>query len=109
MERNLFLLQRGTAALLAGFTIVHLGVIFFAMEQGLTAAEILGRTRGSIFWGLFYGLFVLAAALHAPIGLRAVAREWTGWSARSCDLLSLLVGATLLLLGLRAVIAVVLP
>ena len=38
------------------------------IRDSLSAAEILGRTRGSIGWAAFYGLFVVAAALHGAIG-----------------------------------------
>ena len=34
---------------------------------------MLGRTRGNVGWAAFYGLFVLAVAIHAPIGLRTIA------------------------------------
>ena len=75
---------------------------------GLSAAEILGRTRGSVGWGLFYGLFVLAAATHGAIGVRVVASEWLGLGARQASLLMWGVGLLLAVLGLRAVAAVVL-
>lgn len=109
MEARLFFLQRATAALLAVLTLGHLVVIFTAMRGGLSAGEILARTQGSLFWGLIYGLFVLTVAIHAPIGLRAVLREWTIWPQLACDALAALLGLVLLLLGLRAVAAVVLP
>ena len=106
LELRLYLLQRLTAAVLAPLALVHLGLILYAVQGGLTAAEILGRTRGSLAWGLFYGLFVLAAAVHAPIGLRAVLREWAGWRGRSLDVAAVAFGLLLLVLGLRAVLAV---
>lgn len=105
----LFALQRGTAILLAPLVLVHLGLILYAVEGGLDAAEILARTRGSPFWAAFYGLFVAAAAVHAPIGLRAVAAEWLGWRGRRLDIATWLVGLLLFVLGLRAVYAVVGP
>ena len=107
MERRLFVLQRVTAMILAPLVLVHLGLVLVAIRGGLTAAEILGRTQGSVGWALFYGLFVLAAAVHAPIGLRNVLREWTPLPRRALDWLSLAVGLLLLVLGLRAVLAVV--
>lgn len=107
MERRLFLLQRLTAMLLAPLVLVHLGVVLWAIRGGLTAAEILGRTQGSVGWALFYGLFVLAAAVHAPIGLRNVLIEWIRLSRRAADVLSVAFGVLLLVLGLRAVWAVV--
>ncbi|MEM7170373.1 MAG: succinate dehydrogenase [Pseudomonadota bacterium] len=104
-----FLLQRLSAAVLAPLVLVHLGLILYAIEGGLTAEEILGRTRGSWGWGIFYGLFVVAAAVHAPLGLRNMVREWTGWRGPSLEAAVWIFGAVLLGLGLRAVIAVVAP
>ncbi len=107
MERRLFVLQRLSAALLAPLVLVHLGLVLVAIRGGLTAAEILGRTQGSLGWGLFYGLFVVAAAVHAPIGLRNVLREWTPLPLPAVEALSAGFAALLLVLGLRAVWAVV--
>ena len=108
-EATLFALQRLSAKLLAPLVIVHLALILYAVHGGLSAAEILDRTRGSIFWGGFYGLFVVAVAVHAPIGVRNVVREWTRWRGRSLDAASLALAIVLLALGLRAVAAVVAP
>ena len=107
MERRLFALQRLTALLLGPLVLVHLGLVLVAIRGGLTAAEILGRTQGSVGWALFYGIFVVAAAVHAPIGLRNVLNEWTPFSPRVVDGFCLAFGALLLVLGLRAVWAVV--
>lgn len=107
MERRLFVLQRLTALLLGPLVLVHLGLVLVAIRGGLTAAEILGRTQGSFGWALFYGAFVAAAAVHAPIGLRIVLNEWTPISRRAVDAACLAFGALLLVLGLRAVWAVV--
>jgi fumarate reductase subunit C len=107
MERRLFLAQRLSAMLLAPLVLVHLGLVLVAVRGGLTAAEILGRTQGSAGWALFYGVFVLAVAVHAPIGVRNVLREWTGLPRGTADLIALVFGLVLLVLGLRAVWAVV--
>ena len=107
MERYLFIAQRLTAMVLAPLVLVHLGLILYAVEGGLTAHEILGRTRGSMFWGGFYGFFVLAAAIHGPIGLRNILREWTAIKPFAVNLLALGAGLLLLALGMRAVIAVI--
>ncbi len=107
METLLFALQRLSALVLAPLVLVHLGLILYAVDGGLSAAEILARTRGSIAWALFYGLFVLAAAVHAPIGLRSVLGEWSPWRGRGLDTALAAFGLLLLLLGLRAVSAVV--
>lgn len=107
METRLFVLQRASALLLAPLVIVHLGMILYAVRGGLTAGEILSRTQGSIGWGAFYGLFVLAASLHAPIGVRNVLREWTAWRGRSLDTAMLILALALAATGLRAVWAVI--
>ena len=107
MERRLFVLQRLTAMVLAPLVLVHLGLVLVTIRGGLTAGEILARTQGSVGWALFYGLFVVAVAIHAPIGVRNVLREWTGLPRGTVDLVALGVGGLLLALGLRAVWAVV--
>jgi len=101
-----FLLQRGTAMLMVPLIITHLAVIIMAVQGGLSAEEILSRTRGSFVWAIFYGVFVFAAAIHAGIGLQTILREWTplGRQASAIGHLFILV---LMLLGARAVYAVV--
>jgi fumarate reductase subunit C len=107
MSFRLYILQRLTAALMLPLILVHLATIFYATHKGLSAAEILGRTRGSPGWGSFYGLFVLLAATHGAIGLRVVVSEWTGLRGRALDAFMLTAGLILAALGLRAVYAVV--
>ena len=109
MNVRLYLWQRLTAAVMAPLLLVHIAVIFYATRQGLTASDILMRTRGSIAWAAFYGAFVAAAAVHASIGIRSVLIEWTGLTRTTAGLASLGFGAALLVLGGRAVVAVVLP
>lgn len=104
---RLYVWQRLTAVLMVPLIVVHLIVIIYATNRGLSAADILGRTRGSIMWGLYYGLFVVAASIHGAIGVRGVAREWLGWREKALDRLMWIFGVALLVLGLRAVIAVV--
>lgn len=106
MTAVLFLAQRTTAFVLAFAVAIHLGTILYAVRGGLTAAEILGRTHGNVAFALFYGLFVIAVAIHAPIGLRNVLREWTPWRGHSLDLALALFSILLLVFGLRAVFAV---
>ena len=106
LELHLYLAQRISAAILAPLVLVHLGLIVHATRGGLSAAEILGRTQGSAFWALLYGLFALAVAIHAPIGLRTIIAETTRWRGRSLELAMALVALGLLALGLRAVAAV---
>jgi fumarate reductase subunit C len=111
MSFRLYVWQRASALVLAPLVLVHLIVIFYATAKGISAAGILARTRGSTGWGLFYGVFVLAAAVHGAIGVRNVFAEWgPDVLRRDRRLLALIlwgVGAGLALLGLRAVYAVV--
>ncbi len=108
MNLALFMAQRISAVVMLPLILVHLGTILYAVDAGLTAAEIFARTKGSLFWGGFYGLFVAAAAVHAAIGLRSVLCEWTQLKVRALDLAALFFGLVLAGLGARAVYAVVL-
>ena len=108
MNLRLYLAQRLSAAVMLPLILVHLGTILYAVDAGLTAAEILARTRGSLFWGVFYGLVVAAAAVHAAIGLRSVLGEWTQLKGRALDATALVFGLIVAGLGARAVYAVVL-
>ena len=105
-ETLLWLAQRVSAMVLALCVLVHIVVIIYAVRGGLSAAEILGRTRGNTVGFVFYGLFVLAVSVHAPIGLRTVALEWLGWRGRSLEWAVLVAGLVLLALGWRAAWAV---
>ena len=98
--------QRISAMVLALFVIVHLVTIIYAVRNGLTAAEILGRTRGDALWAGFYALFVAALAIHAPIGLRTILSETLNWRGRSLEIVMLAFGILLALWGWRAVWAV---
>jgi fumarate reductase subunit C len=105
-EAILWIAQRASAVVLALCVAVHLVTIVYAMRGGLTGAEILARTRGNGAWLAFYAIFVLAVSVHAPIGLRAVLREWAGWRGASRDIVLGLFAAFLLFAGLRAALAV---
>ena len=105
-EALLWLAQRASAGVLALCVMVHLATIIYAVQGGLTAAEILARTQGSTAWLAFYSIFVLAVAIHAPIGLRGVMAEWLGWRGRSRDVVLLLFATALLWMGMRAALAV---
>jgi fumarate reductase subunit C len=109
MNVRLYILQRATAVIMVPLVLAHIAVIYYATSRGLSAVEILGRTRGSIAWGSFYALFVVAAATHGAIGVRAVASEWTRLRGRGLDAPMWGFGLILAALGLRAVAAVVLP
>ncbi len=104
---RLWAAQRLTAAVLAVCVAVHLVTIIYAVRGGLSAGEILGRTRGSYGWGAFYATFVLAAAVHGAIGLRTIAHEWLGIEGDLLELGMTVAGVALTILGLRAVFAVV--
>lgn len=102
-EFRLYIVQRGSAALLALLLILHLGVIALAMQQGLSAAAILGRTRSSLAWPALYALFTLAAASHGVIGLRIILREFLGWRGTRADGGFAVLWLALVVLGLNAV------
>ncbi len=112
MNVRLYTFQRLTALLMVPLIVGHLIVILYATRKGVTAAEILGRTKGSVLWALYYTTFVLAASVHGAIGVRAVLREWSpkviAHNPRALDLAMWAFGALLVILGLRAVAAVVL-
>jgi fumarate reductase subunit C len=105
-ETTLWLAQRLSAAVLALCVPVHLATIIYAVRGGLSADEIYARIHGNHAWLAFYSLFVLAVAVHAPVGLRAVAIEWLGWRGRSRDVLAFLFAALLAWMGMRAALTV---
>lgn len=106
LDVRLYLLQRLTALIMAPLVIGHIAVMIYAVQGGLTASEILGRTQGSVWWMLFYGLFVIAVSIHAAIGLRVVVYEWLGVRGVLLSLFTTLVFVGLLALGLQAVMSV---
>lgn len=107
VELRLYLAQRISAAIMAPLVLVHLGVMIYAIQGGLSAEEILARTRGSLLWGGFYGLFVIAAAVHAAIGLRSILSEWLRLRGPVLNVLGWIFGLGLWAAGWRAVAAVV--
>ena len=106
-EALLWIAQRLTAVILAICVVVHLVTIIYAVRGGLSASEILGRTRGNYAWAAFYIVFVFAAAIHGAIGLRAIAAEWLGLRGAFAEWAMTVVGVVLTITGLRAVAAVV--
>ena len=86
LDLRLALLQRISALAMVPFVLGHLTVMIYAVQGGLSVGEILGRTQGSIFWGIFYALFVIAASAHAAVGLRVIAHEWLGCGRRALGL-----------------------
>ena len=105
---RLYLWQRLSALVMVPLVAGHLAVMMVAVRDGLTAAEILSRTQGSLAWGLFYGLFVIAVSIHAAIGVRVIAHETLKVSGGTLTVLTWALGLGLLALGGRAVAAVVL-
>ena len=92
LDIRLYMLQRITALLMAPLVIGHLAVMIYAIQGGLSTAEILGRTQGSLIWFVFYGSFVVAVAIHGAIGLRTVAHEWVGLKGYPLTVFTLGVG-----------------
>ena len=109
LDLRLYLLQRLSAMVMAPLVLGHLALIVYAVQGGLSASEILGRTQGSAFWAAYYGLFVLAVSVHAAIGLRVIAAETLGVRGAALGWGTLAVFLALLLAGARAVYAVTLP
>ena len=88
---------------LAPLVIVHLITIIFVSGENLSANEILARTQGNYIWGFFYGLFVVAAAVHGAIGLRVIVQEVFGLKSAYLDALAFSLGLLVLILGFRAI------
>ena len=107
LDVRLYLAQRMTALLMVPLVLGHLAVMIIAVQGGLDAAEILDRTRGSLAWGAFYGLFVVVVSIHAAIGLRVVMHEHLRIEGTTLWALMVLAGIGSLVMGGRAVVAVV--
>ena len=90
MTAVLFLAQRASAAVLAFAVTIHLATIIYAVRGGLTAAEVLGRTRHNGWFLALYVVFVLAvgkmvgAAEKAVETLSAAGLNVALWDVRSC-------------------------
>ncbi|HUF57570.1 MAG TPA: succinate dehydrogenase [Thermohalobaculum sp.] len=109
LDLRLYMAQRLSALVMVPLVIGHIAVMIYAVQGGLSAAEILGRTRGSVGWAAFYGLFVLAVSVHASIGLRVIAHETLGLKGAALRWGTVAVFLGLLWMGLRAVYAVTVP
>jgi fumarate reductase subunit C len=99
--------QRISAMVLAVCVLVHLCGIVYAVRGGLTASAILGRTQGNWGFAAFYAVFVIACAVHVPVGLANIAREWSDLGERPALWLGRAFAVLLLVMGLRSVYAVV--
>ena len=108
VDLRLYLAQRISALVMVPLVFGHLILMIYAVQNGFSADEILARTKGSLGWGLYYGLFVFAVTIHGAIGLRAILFEWCGLNKTLLNSISWAVGLVMLALGIRAVIAVVL-
>jgi len=108
LDMRLYMLQRLTALIMAPLTLGHIAVMIYAVQGGLSTAEILGRTQGSIFWFLFYGSFVVAVSVHAAIGLRVISHEMLGLRGVALSTFTWATGLVLLFMGAWAVSAVTL-
>ena len=106
LNLRLYMVQRITALVMAPLVLGHLAVMIYAIQGGLSAEEILGRTQGSLVWFLFYGTFVVAVAVHGAIGLRTIASEWGRLNGVVLEVFMWLTGLGLFLTGARAVWAV---
>ena len=106
LDVRLYLAQRISAMIMAPMVFIHLGTMIYAIQGGLSTEEILSRTQGSVFWMLFYGVFVAAAALHAGIGLRVVAHEWLRLRGLWLGVVTWGVFGLFFYMGVRAVTAV---
>lgn len=106
LNLRLYMLQRITALLMAPFVIGHIAVMIYAIQGGLSAAEILGRTQGSVLWFLFYGTFTVAVSIHGAIGLRTIIHEWAGLRGVALEGVMWAIGLGLFAMGANAVWAV---
>jgi succinate dehydrogenase subunit C len=106
-QAKLWYAMRVSSMVLAVCVLAHVITIIYAVRGGLSAAEILDRTHGNWLIGAFYGVFVVACAVHVPIGLAAVAEEWLRLRERTALIAAQIIGVVMLVMGLRAVYGVV--
>jgi len=104
IETKLWVWQRASAAVLGLCVIVHLILIIIAVQGGLSASEIISRVSGNIAWLMFYSVFVIAVAIHAPIGVRTILNEMTGLKTSQTHLVMALLCLVILSMGFRTVI-----
>ena len=108
LDLKLYMAQRISAMIMGPLVLGHLAVMIYAIQGGLSSAEILSRTQGSIFWFVFYGTFVIAVSVHAAIGMRVIMHEWLGLKGVTLPLFPWSLCLILLFMGARAVTAVTL-
>ena len=81
LELRLYMAQRITALIMAPLVIGHIAVMIYAVQGGLSAGEILGRTQGSLSWALFYGCFVVASRSMVPLACAPSCRSGLDFAA----------------------------
>jgi len=101
-----YALQRLSAMIMAPLVIVHIGVLIYAVQGGLSTAEMLSRTQSTMLWPVFYGVFFVAAGLHAAIGLRTILKETLSPPRPVLDGVALVFLVAVCILGARAVTAI---
>lgn len=104
IETKLWVWQRASAAALGLCVIVHLILIIIAVQGGLSAGEIISRVSGNVAWLMFYSVFVIAVAVHAPIGVRTILNEMTGLKTSQTYLVMAVLCLVILSMGFRTVI-----
>jgi len=104
IETKLWVWQRASAAVLGLCVIVHLILIIIAVQGGLSASEIISRVSGNVAWLMFYSVFVIAVAVHAPIGVRTILNEMTGLKTSQTYLVMAVLCLVILSMGFRTVI-----
>lgn len=107
LEIKLWLAHRLTGMALGLFVIIHLVTILVVIKGGLSAAEIMERTSSNFIVTIYYGLFVIAAAVHSAIGLRTVAHEVLNWKGFTLNVMTLIFFAFLCVVGMAAIIGLV--
>ncbi|MDB9703154.1 succinate dehydrogenase [Rhodospirillales bacterium] len=104
IETKLWVWQRASAAVLGLCVIVHLILIIIAVQGGLSAGEIISRVSGNVAWLMFYSVFVIAVAVHAPIGVRTILNEMTRLKTSQTYLVMAVLCLVILSMGFRTVI-----
>ncbi len=106
---RLYMVQWLSAMVMIPLTLGHIAVMIYAIQCGLSSAEILGRTHCAASSGsCSTDYFVLAVSLSAAIGLRVIVHEPCGPGGAALEIFTWLFGLSLLTTGIRAVLAVTL-
>ena len=105
LQAKLWYAQRISAMVLGICVAIHLLIIFYAIRDGLSAQEILGRTQGNVLFAIFYEIFVLACFVHAPIGVANILQE-TFPKSELAKPLAWMLALLILVLGTAAVVGV---